>query len=113
LPLQLGIEMHQTQIGFLLYNFFYKKKNIVTKYFVFPKHFLSNAKFHTKKKTCSQNFIKKSQVPFECDQPFFLLERFRTKKKFKTEKRNSSDFEVFNCKISMENIINDQYVAKG
>ncbi len=44
---------------------------------------------------------------------FFLLEKNRPKEKFKTQKRNSSDFEVFNCKISMENLINDQYVAKG
>jgi hypothetical protein len=43
----------------------------------------------------------------------FLLEKNRPKEKFKTQKRNSSDFEVFNCKISMENLINDQYVAKG
>jgi hypothetical protein len=42
---------------------------------------------------------------------FFLLEKLRPKEKMKIEKRNSRDFEVFNCKISMEKLINDQYVA--
>jgi hypothetical protein len=44
---------------------------------------------------------------------FFLLEKIRPKEKLKIEKRNSSDVEVFNCKISIEKLINDQYVAKG
>jgi hypothetical protein len=44
---------------------------------------------------------------------FFLLKKIRPKEKFKIQKRNSSDFEVFNCKFSIEKLINDQYVAKG
>jgi hypothetical protein len=41
----------------------------------------------------------------------FSIGKISTKIKF--AKQNSSDFEVFNSKISMENLINDQYVAKG
>jgi hypothetical protein len=33
---------------------------------------------------------------------FFLIEKFRQKEKSKIEKRNSSDFDIFNSKISME-----------
>jgi hypothetical protein len=43
----------------------------------------------------------------------FLWKKIRPKEKFKIRKRNSSDFEVFNSKISMEKLINDQYAAKG
>jgi hypothetical protein len=41
------------------------------------------------------------------------IEKNWTKRKIEIVKRNSNDFEVFNCKISVENLINDQYVAKG
>jgi hypothetical protein len=66
----------------------------------------------TPKKTWSKILLKSPKYHSN-GTSLFSIGKILTKRKLKIEKRNSSDLEVFNCKISMENLINDQYVAKG
>ncbi len=65
---------------------------------------------HQKKKPGLKILLKSPKYHLNASS-LFSIGKISTKRKF--AKQNSSDFEVFNSKISMEILINDQYVAKG
>ncbi len=109
--MQLGIEMLQTQICFFFDNFFQKIRIWWQNIPCFENIFWAMLNF-TPKKTWSKILLKSPKYHSN-GTSLFSIGKILTKRKLKIEKRNSSDLEVFNCKISMENLINDQYVAKG
>ncbi len=80
-------------------------------YSFFSKTFSEQYEISHKRKPDLKIFIKNSPVPFEWGPAFLLLEKICPEGKLKSE--IEVIFDLFNCQISRENLVNDRCVTKN